>query len=47
MRALSAFSMFLEFVLGGLAEGFWGRLEELFGFGEADLVGGEAGDFGD
>jgi hypothetical protein len=33
--------------LGGLAEGFLGRLEELFGFGEADLVGGEAGDFRD
>ena len=33
--------------LGGPAEGLWGRLEELFGFGEAGQVGGQAGDFRD
>ena len=33
--------------LGGLPEGLLGRLEELFGFGEAGQVGGQAGDFRD
>jgi hypothetical protein len=36
-----------ETVPAALLRGFGEGLEELFGFGETDVVGGEAGDFRD